>query len=144
MNRIFGTKKEKVPPPSLSDAGGRIDERVKAIDAKIAALDQELIKYKNALKNAKGGAAQNIKRRAMEALKRKKMYENQRDQMAGQQFNVEQTSFAIDSIKDTQTTVAAMKAANKQLKMETKKINISEVRQRQLTKIVEFIFLVVP
>lgn len=41
----------------------------------------------------------------MESLKRKKMYEQQRDQMAGQQFNIEQTSFAIDSIKDTATTV---------------------------------------
>lgn len=41
----------------------------------------------------------------MECLKRKKMYEQQRDQVAGQQFNIEQTSFAIDSIKDTATTV---------------------------------------
>lgn len=41
----------------------------------------------------------------METLKRKKMYEQQRDQMAGQQFNIEQTSFAIDSVKDTATTV---------------------------------------
>lgn len=42
----------------------------------------------------------------METLKRKKMYEGQRDQMAGQQFNIEQTGFAIDSIKDTATTVS--------------------------------------
>lgn len=71
----------------------------------IKGLDQELIKYRNALKKAKGPTAANIKRRAMETLKRKKMYEGQRDQMAGQQFNIEQTSFAIDSIKDTATTV---------------------------------------
>ena len=54
----------------------------------------------------------------METLKRKKMYEKQRDQVAGQQFNIDQTAFAIDSIKDTQTTVAAMKAAGSQLKTE--------------------------
>lgn len=72
----------------------------------IKGLDQELIKYRNALKKAKGPTAANIKRRAMETLKRKKMYEGQRDQMAGQQFNIEQTSFAIDSIKDTATTVS--------------------------------------
>lgn len=71
----------------------------------IKGLDQELIKYRNALKKAKGPTAANIKRRAMETLKRKKMYEGQRDQMAGQQFNIEQTGFAIDSIKDTATTV---------------------------------------
>jgi Snf7 len=42
-------------------------------------------------------------------------------------LSVEQTSFAIDSVKDTQTTVQAMQAASKQLKVEHKKINISEI-----------------
>ena len=37
------------------------------------------------------------------------MYEGQRDQMAAQGFNVEQTAFAIDTVKDTQNTVLAMK-----------------------------------
>ena len=45
----------------------------------------------------------------MAVLKRKRMYENQRDQLAGQAFNVEQTNFAIESVKDTLTTVDAMK-----------------------------------
>lgn len=72
----------------------------------IKGLDQELIKYRTALKKAKGPTAANIKKRAMETLKRKKMYEGQRDQMAGQQFNIEQTGFAIDSIKDTATTAS--------------------------------------
>ena len=40
------------------------------------------------------------------------MYEQQRDQLAGQAFNVEQTNFAIDSVKDTLTTVQAMKTAS--------------------------------
>ena len=48
----------------------------------------------------------------MEVLKRKKMYEAQRDAAAAQGFNVEQTAFAIDTVKDTQTTVAAMQAAS--------------------------------
>ena len=67
----------------------------------------------------------------MDTLKRKKMYEQQRDQMAGQAFNIEQTSFAIDSIKDTQTTVAAMKAASTTLKMESKKLNIDQIEDTQ-------------
>lgn len=44
---------------------------------------------------------------------------------------MEQTSFAIDSVKDTQTTVAAMQAASKQLKVEHKKINIAEIEDMQ-------------
>eukprot|EP00904_Undaria_pinnatifida_P004136 jgi/Undpi1/13723/HiC_scaffold_9.g03376.m1 len=101
--------------------------RVYTPSTQIKGLDQELLKYRNALKKAKGPAATNIKRRAMECLKRKKMYEQQRDQVAGQQFNIEQTSFAIDSIKDTATTVAAMKDASKTLKAEVKKIDINKV-----------------
>lgn len=87
--------------------------------------------YKEQLKKAKGPTATNIKRRAMETLKRKKMYEAQRDQMAGQAFNVEQTQFAIESVKDTQTTVTAMKAAGKMLKKEHKKLNINEIEDMQ-------------
>lgn len=52
----------------------------------------------------------------MEVLKRKKMYETQRDQLAGQQFNIDQAAFGIESAKATVSTVAAMKAANSELK----------------------------
>ena len=90
----------------------------------IKGLDGELIKFKDQLKRAKGPAAEGIKRRALETLKRKKMYEQQRDQMAGQAFNVEQTAFAIETVKDTQTTVFAMKAAAQALKVENQKIDI--------------------
>ena len=127
MRRILGKKKPEGPAPSLGDAGSRVNGRVKSLDEKIAALDRELVSYRNQLKKAKGSNATSIKRRAMETLKRKKMYEQQRDQLAGQQFNIEQTSFAIDSIKDTQETVAAMKAANKQIKKEFKKMSITEI-----------------
>ena len=55
------------------------------------------------------------------------MYESQRDQLAGQQFNIDQTSFAIETVKNTQTTVQAMSAAAKQLKVENKKIDLNEI-----------------
>ena len=44
------------------------------------------------------------------------MYENQRDQLAGQQFNIDQAAFGIESAKASVSTVAAMKAANTELK----------------------------
>jgi charged multivesicular body protein 5 len=59
------------------------------------------------------------------------MYENQRDQLANQQFNVDQTSFAIETVQSTHQTVAAMKAASKTLKKESKKINLSEIEDMQ-------------
>ena len=47
--------------------------------------------------------------------------------MANQAFNMEQTVFTLDTIKNTQTTVATMKQAAEQLKVENKKINIDEI-----------------
>ena len=55
------------------------------------------------------------------------MYETQRDQLANQQFNIEQAGFAIESAKDTVTTVSAMKAASTQLKKQYKEFNVDEI-----------------
>ena len=44
---------------------------------------------------------------------------------------MEQTSFAMESVRDTQTMVAAMQTAAKQLKVEHKKININQIEDMQ-------------
>lgn len=118
MNRVFGKKKAPgPPPPSLGDASSGVGNQMDSMDAKIAQLDKELKAYRDKLKTTKNpGAKKNIQKRAMEVLKRKRMYETQRDQLAGQQFNIDQASFGIESAKATVGTVAAMKAANQELK----------------------------
>ena len=57
------------------------------------------------------------------------MLEGQRDQLYNQQFNMEQTSFALESMKDSVNQVRAMKAANKELKQAfgTKELNINSI-----------------
>lgn len=59
------------------------------------------------------------------------MYESQRSQLSSQAFNMEQTVFAINTVKDTHTTIAAMKQAATTLKVENKKINLSEIENVQ-------------
>ena len=83
------------------------------------------------LKKARGGAKAGLKRRAMQVLKRKKMYEKQRDQLAAQSFNLEQVNFTMDTLKDTATTVEAMKEGAKTLKQQYKEINIDEIEDVQ-------------
>jgi charged multivesicular body protein 5 len=117
MNRIFGKQKVEAPPPTLGDATGRIDASVGRLDEKIAKLEGELRRYKEQMKTAKGSAQTGIKKRAMQTLKQKKMYEQQRDQMAAQSFNVDQTRFALDMVQDQQVAVQAMKAAASSLKV---------------------------
>jgi len=131
MNRLFGKKKEVVPPPSLQDTTSCLNGRITQLDEKILGLENELRRYKEQLKTANGAAKASIQKRALDTLKRKKMYEQQRDQVSAQSFNIDQTAFAIESIRDTQTTVAAMKAAAVQLKQEHKKINLNEIDDMQ-------------
>ncbi|KAL3918631.1 MAG: hypothetical protein SGARI_007414 [Bacillariaceae sp.] len=87
------------------------------MDKKIAGLELELKGYKDKIKKAKSPAAKKtLQKRAMEVLKRKRMYEGQRDMIAGQQFNIDQATFGIESAKANVQTVAAMKSAGAQLK----------------------------
>ncbi|KAK3105559.1 hypothetical protein FSP39_000404 [Pinctada imbricata] len=83
----------------------QIDSRGESMDKKIARLDAELKKYKDQMKKMRDGPAKNtVKQKAMRVLKQKKMYENQRDNLMQQSFNIEQQNYAIQSLKDTKTT----------------------------------------
>ena len=99
MKRFFGGKKEAPPPPpSLGDATDTVNKRVGVLDDKIKALDKQLVDFKNQLKATRAGPAQaRIKQRAMQVLKQKRMYEQQRDQLGGMAWNMEQASFATEN-----------------------------------------------
>uniref|UniRef100_A0A1B6LUW2 Charged multivesicular body protein 5 n=1 Tax=Graphocephala atropunctata TaxID=36148 RepID=A0A1B6LUW2_9HEMI len=132
MNRIFGRGKSNDPPPKLTDVIQGVDSRADSIDTKIARLDAELKKYKNQLvKLREGPAKNNVKQKALRILKQKKMYESQVDNLRQQAFNMEQTNFATQSLKDTQATVVAMKAGVKTMQKEFKKINIDQIEDLQ-------------
>jgi charged multivesicular body protein 5 len=110
MNRVFGKKKQAAPAPSLVDTSSSLGGRVEEMDKKIMGLEKELKVFKDKIKNAKSPAAKKtLQKRAMEVLKRKRMYEQQRDMVAGQQFNIDQASFGIESAKASVQTIAAMK-----------------------------------
>ena len=93
MHRLWGKKKEVAPPPSLEESSSNIDKRVENLDAKISGLNKELKVYQQQIAKAKGATKTNLQKRAMDVLKRKRMYEGQRDQLAGQQFNLDQVCF---------------------------------------------------
>ncbi len=72
-----------------------------------------------------------LKKRALDVLKRKKMYEKQRDQLGQQQFNIDQQAFMVESMKDTVETVETMKVSAKQMKKQFKQINLDKVEDIQ-------------
>lgn len=60
------------------------------------------------------------------------MYESQRDNMAQQSFNMEQSNMAITTLKDTKTTVDAMGVGLKEMKRAYKKVNIDKIDNIQV------------
>lgn len=132
MNRLFGSKKPQAPPPNLNDCIANIDSRGESVDKKIAKLDQELAKYSDQLKKMKEGPAKRVvKEKALRLLRQKKVYESQRDVLYQQSFNIEQQNMAIQTMKDTKTTVNAMKLGLKEMKKEYKNIKLNEIEDLQ-------------
>jgi len=132
MNRLFGKGKDKGPAPNLTDCISNVDSRGESIDKKVARLDGELVKYKDQMKKMREGPAKNaIKQKALRVLKQRKMYENQRENLTQQSFNMEQANFATQMLKDTKTTVDAMKLGVKEMKREYKTINIDKIEDLQ-------------
>lgn len=128
FSRLIGRKKEEPPPPSLGEMQEKVDKRGEGLDAKIQKLEVELRKYREQIKRTRPGPSQNLlKQRALKVLKQKKMYEDQRDKLMSQSFNMEQTVFATESLESTIATVASMKHAQTAMKQQFKKIDIDEV-----------------
>ncbi|KAI6223069.1 hypothetical protein M3Y99_01439600 [Aphelenchoides fujianensis] len=128
MNRLFGAGKPKEPPPNLSDAIANIDARGETIDKKIAKLDADLVKLKDQMKKMREGPSkQMVKQKALRILKQKRQFENQRGQLDTQSFNMAQSNFAIQGMKDNQVTVAAMRSGLKTMQKEYKKMDIDKI-----------------
>lgn len=134
MYRLFGKPKAKepsTPAPTLGQTKETMEKRISDMDAQIKGFDEELLRYKCQLSKLSGTSAQMVKSRALQTLKRKNLVLANRDQLMGQIMNVERTVFALETVKDSQVTMGALKEAAKQLKEEQKKINISELEDIQ-------------
>jgi len=132
MNRLFGKGKPKEPPPNLSDCVSNVDSRAESIDKKTARLDAELRKYKEQMSKMRDGPGKNaVKQKALRVLKQKKQYEAQSDNLRNQSFNMEQVNYSTQMLKDTKTTVNAMKMGVKEMKKEFKNVNIDQIEDLQ-------------
>jgi len=132
MNRLFGKGKPKEPAPNLNDCISGVDARAANIEEKVAKLENELRKYREQMSKMREGPAKNsVKQKALRVLKQKKAYEQQVDSLRNQSFNMEQANYAAQSLKDTQSTVIAMKDGVKSMQKEFKKVNIDQIEDIQ-------------
>mmetsp|Transcript_115241 Transcript_115241/g.332898 ORF Transcript_115241/g.332898 Transcript_115241/m.332898 type:complete len:222 (+) Transcript_115241:79-744(+) len=126
MWRLFGKPKdepaEQKAAPSLQEASAKIDLQVQNLEAKIAKVDEEI----KALV-AQGTSNPSAKQRCMQAMKQKKLYEQQRDQLIGTQFNVENLAFQQEQAEIISSAVNAMKVGTEQLKKQHQDIDVDSV-----------------
>ncbi|CAI4225127.1 unnamed protein product [Auanema sp. JU1783] len=132
MKRMFGSSKAKEPPPDLNAAIQNVESRCESIDKKIAKLDGDLVKLRDQMSKMREGPSKNlVKQKALRILKQKRTYENQKAQLDQQAFNMDQSNFALQGMKDNQVTVAAMKDGLKAMQKEYKKMDIGKIEDLQ-------------
>eukprot|EP01006_Ploeotia_vitrea_P019233 TRINITY_DN51399_c0_g1_i1.p2 TRINITY_DN51399_c0_g1~~TRINITY_DN51399_c0_g1_i1.p2 ORF type:complete len:238 (+),score=49.23 TRINITY_DN51399_c0_g1_i1:57-716(+) len=131
MKRVFGKSGPKKQAPNLADTSAVLEKRGDVIDQKIAKLDQELLGYKKQMAQTRGPGQARLKQKALHVLKQKKMYEQQRDQLGAQQFNVDNLQFTTETARCTMEQVGAMKDAAKSLKKEMKHMKVHEIEKFQ-------------
>lgn len=78
-----------------------------------------------------GPGKQNVKKAAMKILERRRAYEQQKDQLMSQSWNMEQASMMQDNLRNTMTTVDAMKTTTKALKKQYGKVDIDKIDKLQ-------------
>ncbi|KAF2651028.1 charged multivesicular body protein-like protein 5 [Lophiostoma macrostomum CBS 122681] len=129
MNRLFGAK-STAPKPTLNSAISNIDTRIESIDVKLAKLNAELSTYQTKLTRMRDGPGKTaIKQKALKVLQQRKMYEGQRSQLQSQSWNMEQAGMMQDNLKNTMTTVDAMKTTTKELKKQYGKVDIDKIER---------------
>mmetsp|Transcript_15763 Transcript_15763/g.27217 ORF Transcript_15763/g.27217 Transcript_15763/m.27217 type:complete len:220 (-) Transcript_15763:360-1019(-) len=131
MRRIFGAAKTKEPAPTIDESADRLQGRSDKVDEQIIKIEQQLTVLKDQIKKTRPGPSQEgYKRRAIQLLKQKRMYEGQRDQLSAQNFNIQQTQFTVSNIKDTVGTVQALTGASKEMKRmfkENKELDLNRI-----------------
>ena len=72
------------------------------------------------------------------------IFQAQSENMSNQAFNMEQTNYATQSLKDTKTTVNAVKMGVKEMKKEFKNINIDQIEVSPSKNMIYFVRLCQP
>mmetsp|Transcript_76995 Transcript_76995/g.225831 ORF Transcript_76995/g.225831 Transcript_76995/m.225831 type:complete len:231 (-) Transcript_76995:23-715(-) len=115
-------KPQKESNPDLHVAVNKVDAQVMSLEKRIAEAEQET---RELIALGPGNTA--ARQRALQAVKRKKMYEQQRDQLLGTQFNLETLAFQHDQAELTLSAVNAMKQGHMELKRATDGLDAGHV-----------------
>jgi len=117
--------KARIPPPHASPLPPPQEPE---LNKKIQECDQQLLVIKAQLAKCRTASQQApLKSRAMTILKRRQQYIQQRDQMATRAFNLEQTTWAIDSMREAKDHVAVMRSTADEMRSTFKELDLGEM-----------------
>ncbi|XP_049852371.1 charged multivesicular body protein 5-like [Schistocerca gregaria] len=134
MNRLFGMPNKGNKEATLEHVSQSLEGRIADLDAKLDRVQGELAKYADQLKAYQTRGVEPpkaLKQRMMNTLRQKRMYEAQRDQLANQQFSLEKTSFAIESMKESLNQVEALKTAKGRIETYLKQADLNTIEALQ-------------
>lgn len=83
----------------------QLEVKIQELNATVLALDKEIADMYVKMKKAKGRQQAFYKNRCVMLMKKRKMYQQQIDNLVGQQFSVDQMAITQDAIKNTIETV---------------------------------------
>jgi charged multivesicular body protein 5 len=107
---------------NLDKASQEIDVRIETLDLNIETLGQQIREYA-----AKAASDPSAKQRALQLMKRKKVFEEQRHQLIGAQFNVDSLADQQAQAHVTLKAVEAMKAGKDRLKKRQELMSVHQV-----------------
>lgn len=108
--------------PSLEGTSEEISAQVDALEAKIAKAEKDIRQFVIA-----GATDPASKQRALQAMRRKKVFEEQRQQLIGAQFNVDALADQEEQAKYTLKAVKAMQLGRDKLKKNSEKMSSNQV-----------------
>ena len=117
MNRLFGVGGSKEAPITLTDATGKLDTRIQAIDGKVKYLDEQIAQVQKQLTVTRPGSTtrDSLRAQARSLLTQRRSLQAQRQQLQNQSLNLFQMDLATSNVRDAQDTMKAMQGAKKEL-----------------------------
>lgn len=142
---IFGKKPQLVnapyvPPPRRDNPGPSMDQaihnsemRTGSIEARIRAIDADIVNFKREMQRSRPGTAtfNMYKRRALQAMRQKKSLESRVSMNSNATFNLEQIRDVKYMQQDHVSMVSNLRAANQDLRANQSKIDFDEVEDLQ-------------
>lgn len=107
----------RTPPPQEPELNKKIQE----CDAQLLSIKAQLAKCRTA------GQQAPLKSRALVILRRRQQYIQQRDQLATRAFNLEQTTWAIESMREAKDHMTVMRSAADEMRTTFKDLDVGEM-----------------